>query len=145
MGRRRLLPPPLHSDPRPVFQRIVWLNATGNVSSGLSMIFGDPGASGTFALMATVAPLTVWGSLLVVAGVLQFAGGRLVVWGHGIGGGVWLGTAGAAVLGLVVGVSTSGAGSLLLAGLLLTVAGLHLNGILFRRQEAIAARRHRGE
>lgn len=122
-----------------MFRRIVWLNGVGNFSSGMAMLFGSAGSSGTFTLMQTWLPLTVWGFALAAAGVLQLSGGARVVWGHGIGAFVWLFMAGAALAGLLLGISTSGAGSLLLAGLLTTVAGLHLNGILFRRQESIAA------
>lgn len=135
------VPAELHVDPRPVFRRIVLLHGAGNVTSGLSLVFGEPGLSGTFTLMSQAAPLAVWGAALITAGVLQLAGGGRIVWGHGIGAAVWLFTAGAAFVAVLIGISASGAGSLLLSGLLFTVAGLHLNGILFRRQEAIAARR----
>lgn len=138
MGRQ---PSPLHIDPRPVFQRIVWLNAFGNITSGLSLIFGEPGVSGTLALIAQLMPLAVLGAVLATAGVLQAVGGGAVVWGHSIAAFAWLFIAGSALITVLTGTQTSSAGALLLAGLLLTVAGMHLNGILFRRQEAIAARR----
>lgn len=141
MGRRRIPPPPLRVDPRPVFRRIVQLHAVGNLASGLSLIFAEPGISGTLALIAQLIPLAVLGAALTAAGVLQLLGGSAVVWGHGVGAFAWLFISGSALTTVLTGTQTSGAGALLLAGLLLTVAGLHLNGILFRRQEAIAARR----
>lgn len=141
MGRRRARPSPLHVDPWPVFRRIVWLNATGNITSGLALIFGEPGVSATLALIAQLLPLTLLGAALTTAGTLQLLGGATVVWGHGIAAFAWLFIAGSALTTVLTGTQTSSAGALLLAGLLLTVAGMHLNRILFRRQEAIAARR----
>jgi hypothetical protein len=131
----------LRSDPRPVLRRIVLLNATGNVTSGFSLIFADPGVSGTLNLISELTPLPLLGAALTAAGVLQLCGNGAVVWGHGIGAACWLFIAGSALTTVLTGTQTSGAGALLLAGLLMTVAGMHLNGILFRRQEAITARR----
>lgn len=132
---------PLHIDPRPVFQRIVWLTAFGNTTSGSALMFAEPGISGTLALITQLMPPPVLGAALATAGLLQLAGGKAVVWGHGLAAFAWLFIAGSALTTVLTGTQTSGAGALLLAGLLITVAGMHLNGILFRRQEAIAARR----
>ncbi len=138
MGHRRTVP--MHVDPRPAFRRIVWLHGTGNLTSGLALMFGDPGVSGTLALITQFIPLAMLGAVLFTAGTLQVVGDAAVVWGHGIGAAAWLFISGSALITVMTGTQTSGAGALLLAGLLVTVAGLHLNGILFRRQEAISAR-----
>lgn len=124
-----------------VLRRNVLLLAAANLCAAAGIGLFAPGTSPSLALLAFYAPPPVWAVAFATAAAFQIAHRPLI--GHSIGAPLWALLAFGAVVGLTTGASSAPAASVLLAGLELLAAGLHANGMAFRRQERQAARSDR--
>lgn len=81
-----------------------------------------------------IAPLQVWAVGFAIVGGLLIAKRHLA--GHTVAALLWVMLAAGATIGVLAGTTRSPAASTLLAGVVLAVAGLHLNSMAWRRREA---------
>lgn len=109
--------------------------AFANANAAAVLAFADPGASPSLLFLRLLLPLQVWAVGFATAAVLLAA--RRPLAGHSVAVPLWAMLAGGAVLGLATGATRSPAGSALLAGAVLTVAAVHVNGMWMRRREAM--------
>lgn len=146
MGTHRRPDTPTPSDEPAVplagtLRRNILLLATANLCAAAGIGLFAPGTSPSLALLAFYAPLPLWAIAFTIAAAFQLAHHPLI--GHSIAAPLWTLLAFGAVVGLATGTSSAPAASVLLAGLELLAAGLHANGMAFRRQERQAARSDR--
>lgn len=121
-----------------VLRRNILLLAAANLSAAAGIGLFDPGVSPSLALLAFYAPLPLWAAAFAAAAACQIANHPLV--GHSIAAPLWACLSFGAVWGVLSGASNAPAASVLLAGLELFTAGLHANGMVFRRREREARR-----
>lgn len=139
--RATAAPPKLEADAldvASVLRRTVLTLAATNAVTAFAFLFGQSGAAPSIVLLQAIAPLPAWGVAYGAAAVLLFA--RQLVLGHTLAFLLWMTWAAGAVFGLIGGSTRSPAVTAALTGLILTVAGLHANGMTFRRREAQARR-----
>lgn len=110
--------------------------AFANAAAAVVLGFAEPGTSPSLQFLRLLLPLPIWAVGFAAAAVLLLARKHLA--GHSVAVPLWAMLAGGALLGLVSGATRSPAGSALLAGLVVTVAGFHVNGMWLRRREAMA-------
>jgi hypothetical protein len=122
-----------------VARRVAWLLAFANAVIAMALLFGDAGSSTALAFLALVLPLQVWGGGFLAAAALLVAGEYLA--GHTVAVVTNAMLAAGAVVGVVTATTTSPAGSIMLAGVLITVAGLHVHWMVFRHREAQVRRK----
>lgn len=124
-----------------VLRRNMLILATANLAAAAGIGLFPPGTSPSLALLAFYAPLPLWAVAFTAAAAFQIFNRPLI--GHSIAAPLWALLAFGALVGLASGASSAPAASVLLAGLELCAAGLHANGMVFRRQERQAARSDR--
>jgi hypothetical protein len=121
-----------------MLRRNVFMLAATNGMAAFGLAAFAPGTSPSLAMLDFFAPLPLWASAFAAAAVLQLCGQPLI--GHSIAFPLWALLAFGAVWGLTSGSSAAPAASVILAGLELCAAGLHLNGMEWRRREREAKR-----
>lgn len=109
--------------------------AMANAAAGAGLMFGDPGTSPALLFLRLLVPLQVWACGFLAAAAALAIRRHLI--GHTVAVPLWAMTAIGAVIGLVQGTTRSPAGTLLLTGLLVCVAALHVNGMWFRRRQRV--------
>ena len=105
---------------------------SANAFVAVVLCTAEPGRSPALGLLASLAPLWLWG-LLGYGGTAALLMARQYVWGHRLGVIAWFALAAALVIGVSTGASGSPAASLMFAGLACVLLALHLNGLRFRR------------
>lgn len=125
---------------RAALRRNARLVALGNAIAGCGLLFGEQGASGSLTVLGWLLPLGVWAAVLITAAVLQVSA-KLVVLGHCLGAFVWIFLAESSAVALLQGRSVSTAGSAVVVGMAVALAGLHLNGVWWRQTDRIVQRR----
>lgn len=113
--------------------------APANLICAVALAVNQPGPSPALLFLQLVAPLPVWTVLFAAATVLLVV--RRSEPGHVAAFTGWAMISIGAVIGLVTGSTTSPSGSVILTGTTMTMAGLHLAGLLYHR----AARVHRAQ
>lgn len=121
-----------------VLRRNILLLAAANLSAAAGIGLFNPGTSPSLTLLAFYAPLPLWAAAFTLAAAFQVANRPLI--GHSIAVPLWALLSFGAVWGVLSGASAAPAASVLLAGLELFTAGLHANGMVFRRREREARR-----
>lgn len=109
--------------------------AFANATAAAVLAFADPGTSPSLLFLRLLLPLQVWAVGFAAAAALLAL--RHPLAGHSVAVPLWAMLAGGAVIGLVNATTRSPAGSALLAGAVLTVAAVHVNGMWLRRREAM--------
>lgn len=121
-----------------VVRRVWLLLACANAAVGASFVVAPAGQAPSTVLLQAVAPLYVWGAGFAVVALLLLAGRHVPA--HLLGVPLWGFWGVGAVLGLVGGSTRSPAVTLALTGLVLCMAGWHVNGLAWRSREARARR-----
>lgn len=108
-----------------------------NAAAALALVYNQPGTSPSLNfLLDTGIPLPVWAAgwaLVAVILTVGALGPPIQEYGHVVAFVLWAMVATGAVIGLVTATTTSPSASLMQAGLVTGMAGLHLAGLLFRR------------
>lgn len=115
-----------------VANRVRHTLALCNLAAAAALLANRPGTSPTLAFLQHIVALPVWAIGFAAAAALLLAGRTEV--GHVCAVTGWLMLAYAAVAALVTDNTRSPSGSILFAGLLVSVASLHVIGLLFRIQ-----------
>lgn len=109
-----------------------------NAAAALALSYNQPGTSPSLNfLLDTGIPLSVWAAgwaLVAVILTVGALGPPIQEYGHVVAFVLWAMVATGAVIGLVTATTTSPSASLMQAGLVTGMAGLHLAGLLFRRR-----------
>lgn len=114
--------------------RLAIILAVGNAAVGVALLTADPGTSPALLFLRGVGlPLAAWGSAYLLVPVLIAF--RQHAFAHLVAVVLWTVLAAGAVLGVIAGTSTAPAASLILTALTCMAAGMHVNGLLYRRRE----------
>lgn len=115
--------------------RLALILAGGNGAVGIALLGADPGTSPALLFLRAVGlPLPVWGAGFLLVTVLVVV--RQHAFAHLLAVVLWTVLASGAVLGVISGSSTAPAASLILTALTVMAAGMHVNGLLYRRRQA---------
>jgi hypothetical protein len=121
-----------------VVRRVQLVVACANAAVAAAFIVAPAGSAPSIVLMQAVAPLWAWGVGYALVAVLLTVDRLLAA--HLLAVPLWLFWGASAVLGLATGATLSPAVTIALTGLILLMAGLHANGLIWRRREARARR-----
>lgn len=132
------VPVPAGMDLTKVLRRNVLALALANSTVSAAFLFVDPGTAPSLVLLQAIAPLPAWGVAYGIVAALLAA--RRPLPAHTIAVVLWTTWAVGGIIGLAGGSTRSPAVTVALTGMILTLAGLHANGLRFRRREAQARR-----